>query len=61
MPKYKMTVVLETQYDLEIEADSQAEAVDMFNQIEKDGQVEELAVDIYSYNPFEITYIEEIK
>ena len=61
MPKYKMTVVLETQYDLEIEADSQAEAVDMFNQIEKDGQVEELAVEVYSYNPFEITNIEEIK
>ena len=61
MPKYKMTVTLETQYDLIVEAESQAQAIDVFADIEKANQVEELALAVYSYNPYEISSIEEIK
>jgi hypothetical protein len=56
-----MTVTLETQYDLIVEAESQSHAIDVFADIEKANQVEELALEIYSYNPYEISSIEEIK
>lgn len=59
MPKYTVTVTLETQYDLVIEAESKSEVVDIFADIERAGEVEELAVAIYSYNPYEISSIEE--
>lgn len=58
MPKYKVTASITMQYDLEIEADSQADVVDKFNAIEADNMVEELAVDMYAFNPYEIEKIE---
>jgi hypothetical protein len=56
MPQYKISAKRETYYDFEIEADSEAEALEEINRIELTEDVEDYAIDWY---PLEITEIDE--
>jgi hypothetical protein len=58
MPLYTITATRETQYEFEIEADSEGEAIAEVNRIELAEDVEEYAYDWY---PLEITNVEEIE
>jgi hypothetical protein len=56
MPLYDITAKRETFYQFEIEADSEAEAIEEMEAIQLTDEVETYAVDWY---PLEITDIEE--
>lgn len=56
MPMYKITATREVNYDFEIEADSEKEAIAEIERIERDEDVEIYAIDWY---PLEITTIDE--
>lgn len=60
MTLYKITVVDTVTYELEVEADSRGEALDVFTDIEKNGDIEEEATEKYSLLPLEVVSIEEI-
>jgi hypothetical protein len=56
MPIFKINATRETQYDFEIEADTEEEALAEIERIERDEDVEVYAIDWY---PLEVTDIEE--
>jgi hypothetical protein len=55
MPLYTILATRETQYEFQIEADSEAEAIEEMNRIELSENVEDYAYDWY---PLEVTDIE---
>ncbi len=56
MPLYRITATRETHYEFDIEAGSEAEAIEEMNRRELSQNVEEYA---YDWFPLEITDIEE--
>jgi hypothetical protein len=56
MPMYKIEAKRETLYDFEIEAETEAEALEEIERIEREEDVEIYAFDWY---PLEVTSIEE--
>lgn len=56
MPLYRILATRETNYEFEIQADSEAEAIEEMNRIEVSENAEDYAIDWY---PLEITDIEE--
>ncbi len=56
MPMFKIEATRETQYDFEIEADTEEEAIAEIERIERDEDVEVYAIDWY---PLEVQSIEE--
>jgi len=58
MPVYTVIAKRETLYELEIRADSEAEAIEEVNRIELNEDIEEYAYDWY---PIEIEEINEIE
>jgi hypothetical protein len=56
MPLYRITATRETHYEFDIEANSEAEAIEEMNRRELSENVEEYA---YDWFPLEITDIEE--
>jgi len=56
MPLYRITATRETHYEFDIEAKSEAEAIEEMNRRELSEDVEEYA---YDWFPLEITDIEE--
>lgn len=58
MPLYTITATRETYYEFEVEANSEAEAIEEVNRIELNENVEDYAYDWY---PLEITDVSEIE
>ena len=58
MTKYKIMATRETYYEFEIEADTQNQAIEIMENIETQGDVENYAYDWY---PLEVTEIEEVE
>ena len=56
MPLFDITATRETTYQFEIEADTEAEALEEIERIEREEDVESYAIDWY---PLEITDVEE--
>lgn len=56
MPMFKIEATRETQYDFEIEAETEEEALTEIERIERDEDVEVYAIDWY---PLEVQSIEE--
>lgn len=58
MTTYKIIATKETQYEFEIEADSEGEAIDKMGDIETQGDADNYAIDWY---PLEVSTIEEVE
>lgn len=56
MPLYRITATRETLYEFDIEAETEAQALEEMNRIELSDNVEDYAYDWY---PLEVTDIEE--